>query len=234
MGHRRREVDDRSDSYRTAFAAARRACDGGATRPHAAQPCVWPPSSRSAMAVQQERDIRVRAQRGLDGGPGLLAPEERLPRVEVLGLWNSLYREPAPAERRQPAGPGQQVPLHENVIGDRDHIEAAGAPIEIDHVRDAEPPVAPATQCRGARQSASRYARMSPPAARRPASRARTRPLRGSGTTRSRARRLQSRRSHRCRRCRRGSSRPAGASGRAARAGRGRRTLPRCTRRRWR
>src|SRR5262249_56767119 len=42
-----------------------------------------------------------------------------------------------------------------------------------------------ASHWNGARQSASRYARMSPEAARRPASRATTRPFDGSSTTRT-------------------------------------------------
>ena len=42
------------------------------------------------------------------------------------------HAEGAAPERGEPAGAGQQILLHQDVIGDRDHVEFAGGPIEVD------------------------------------------------------------------------------------------------------
>jgi len=44
------------------------------------------------------------------------------------------HRELAPSERHHPAGAGEHVALHQNVIGDRDDVEAPGLAVEIDHL----------------------------------------------------------------------------------------------------
>src|SRR5262249_50839292 len=38
---------------------------------------------------------------------------------------------------------GQQIALHQNVIGDCDHVEAPGLPVQIDDLPDGEAAVAP-------------------------------------------------------------------------------------------
>ena len=47
------------------------------------------------------------------------------------------------SERRHPAEARQQVPLHQNVVGDGDHIELAGLAIEIDDLAQRQAAVAP-------------------------------------------------------------------------------------------
>src|SRR2546425_9611773 len=60
--------------------------------------------------------------------------------VEVLFA----HAEVAPAERREAAGPREQVLLHQDVIRDGKDVEPAGLAIEIDDLGDRQPAVAPA------------------------------------------------------------------------------------------
>ena len=53
-------------------------------------------------------------------------------------------RELAAAERQQPAGARQQIALHQDVIGDRDHVEPPRLAVQIDDLAQRQPAVAPA------------------------------------------------------------------------------------------
>ena len=52
-------------------------------------------------------------------------------------------REVAPPERRHPRDPRQQILLHQDVVGDRDDVEASGLPVEIDDLAQRQTPIAP-------------------------------------------------------------------------------------------
>ncbi len=52
--------------------------------------------------------------------------------------------EGAASQRRNPSGAGKEVLLHQDVIGDRDHVELPRRPVQVDHLSDREVPVAPA------------------------------------------------------------------------------------------
>ena len=79
---------------RSAPSVRRKACRSGVSRhparwprSHLTEP--WPPiDSRrpGAVAIERQRDVDVGAQRPRDRVPVLLAPQQRLPRIEVLRL----------------------------------------------------------------------------------------------------------------------------------------------------
>src|SRR5688572_19705897 len=52
-------------------------------------------------------------------------------------------RKPPPAERRHAPEPAEQVLLCEDVIGDRKDVELFSLPVEVDHLAQSQPPVAP-------------------------------------------------------------------------------------------
>jgi hypothetical protein len=72
------------------------------------------------------------------GAIGFL-PDVRKIRVEIV-LAHAVR---ATTERGESTRPCQDIFLHQNVIGNRDHIELAGGSIEVDHLRDCESTVAP-------------------------------------------------------------------------------------------
>ena len=53
------------------------------------------------------------------------------------------HRKPPPAERRHAPEPAEQILLREDVIGDREHVELFRLPVQIDHLAQRQPPVAP-------------------------------------------------------------------------------------------
>jgi hypothetical protein len=73
-------------------------------------------------------------------GAGSLGADVR----EIIGEVVLADTERAAAEGDETPGTGQQIALHQDVIGDRQHVELAGAAVEVDDLGHRQGAVAPA------------------------------------------------------------------------------------------
>jgi hypothetical protein len=78
------------------------------------------------------RSYRSRARRASAAISGEIRVES------ILG-----HRELLAAQRGETAEPAEEVPLHQDVIGDGDDVETSGLAVQVDHLPHRQPSVAP-------------------------------------------------------------------------------------------
>ena len=94
---------------------------------------------RDDVRVLLRPDTVLRHLRARDHEHPVLVPGTCRLRLDVLEIGveiTLLYAERTASQRRQPAGAREDVLLHQDVVGDGDDVELAGATVQVDHFTD--------------------------------------------------------------------------------------------------